>query len=71
MNNGWLLIRSNEAFKNKNKVITEVYIQQNAFQKQSTNTEYLPPANLFLGWRELIPDENFDSKERNKKHKKQ
>ena len=67
MNNGWLLIRSNEAFKNKNKLITEVYIQQNAFQKQSTNTEDLSPANLFLGWRELIPDENFDSIERNKK----
>ena len=49
MNNGRLLIRSNEAFKNKNKAITEVYIQQNAFQKQSTNTEDQSPANLFLG----------------------
>lgn len=70
MNNGWLLIRSNEAFKNNNKVITEVYIQQNAFQKQSTNIKDLSPANLFLGWRELIPDENLDSKEINKKHQK-
>lgn len=61
MNNGWLLIRSNEVLKSKKKKShpRSLYPAKCPSKTINISWEDLSPADLPTGWRELIPDEKW------------